>query len=132
MKRACKEKRVEGIDFWRGAALAVIFANHIPGIVLGAIAPRAYRLALAFSLVSALIVSDVFGLAPGLVDQAGRYLDWDKRDIGVVRIIDFVALAYVLHISKVIAFVAACLGLLHRIARAVEQFSLVPAAAVAE
>jgi hypothetical protein len=140
----------------------------------------AYRLALAFTLVSALIVSNVFGLAPGLVDEAGRYLDWDKTDLGVVRIIDFVALAYALHFSKVtayltptrlfpfftqlgrnglstyagvsllsavgqilqeaslaspaldVAFVAACLGLLHRIARAVEQFSLVPAAAVAE
>lgn len=33
-------KRVEGIDFWRGAALAVILVNHIPGNVLGAITPR--------------------------------------------------------------------------------------------
>lgn len=138
----------------------------------------AYRLALAFTIVSTLIVSNVFGLAPGLVDAAGRYLDWDKTDLGVVRIIDFVALAYVLHFSKVTAylsptrlfpfftllgrnglstyagvsllsavgqilqeaslaspaldvvFIAACLGLLHRIARAVEQFSLAaPAAA---
>jgi len=33
-------KRVEGIDFWRGAALAIILVNHIPGNVLGAITPR--------------------------------------------------------------------------------------------
>jgi len=137
----------------------------------------AYRLALALTLVSTLVVSNVFGLAPGLVDEAGRYLDWDKTDLGVVRIIDFAALAYVLYFSKVTAFLsltrlfpfftllgrnglstfagvsllsaigqilqeaslaspaldvvfaAACLGLLHRLARAVEQFSLVPAAA---
>lgn len=135
----------------------------------------AYRLSWAITLISTLIVSNLFGLAPGLVDQAGRYLDWDKTDLGVVRIIDFVALAYVLHFSKVTAyltptrlfpffarlgrnglstyagvsllsaigqilqeaslaspaldvvFVAACLGLLHRLARAVERFSLVPA-----
>nr|WP_281432890.1 OpgC domain-containing protein [Methylocystis sp. H4A] len=138
----------------------------------------AYRLALAFTIVSTLIVSNAFGLAPGLVDAAGRYLDWDKTDLGVVRIVDFVALAYVLHFSKITAalsqtrlfafftllgrnglstyssvsllsalgqilqeaslaspaldviFIVACLGLLRRIAAAVEQFTLVaPAAA---
>ncbi|MGD9656454.1 MAG: OpgC family protein [Methylocystis sp.] len=140
----------------------------------------AYRLALVVTLVSMLVVSNVFGLAPGLVDAAGVYLDWDKTDLGVVRITHFVALAYVINFSKITAylsqtrlfpfftllgrnglstyagvsllsaigqilqeaslaspaldvvFVAACLGLLHRIARAVEQFSLVPAVAVAE
>lgn len=133
----------------------------------------AYRLSLAFTIVSTLIVSNAFGLAPGLVDAAGRYLDWDKTDLGVIRIVDFVALAYVLHFSKVTAylsqtwlfpfftrlgrnglttytgvsllsavgqilqeaslaspaldviFVAACLGLLHRIASAMEQHSFV-------
>ncbi|MDP3552977.1 OpgC family protein [Methylocystis sp.] len=138
----------------------------------------AYQFALAFTIVSTLIVSNAFGLAPGLVDAAGRYLDWDKTDLGVVRIIDFVALAYVLHFSKVTAvlsqtrlfafftllgrnglstyssvsllsalgqilqeaslaspaldviFIVACLALLHRIAAAVEHFSLAaPAAA---
>lgn len=138
----------------------------------------AYHFALAFTILSSLIVSNGFGLAPGLVDAAGGYLDWDKTDLGVVRIVDFVALAYVLHFSKItallsqtrlfpfftllgrnglstfscvsllsalgqilqeaslaspaldIVFVAACLGLLHRIAAAVEQFTLVaPAAA---
>lgn len=54
-----------------------------------------------FTLVSALIVSNVFGLAPGLVDAAGAYLDWDKSELGVVRILDFVTLAYSIHFSKV-------------------------------
>lgn len=132
----------------------------------------AYRLALAVTFGSTLIVSNVFGLAPGLVDDAGRYLDWDKTDLGVVRIIDFLALAYVIHFSRLTAylsptrlfpyftllgrnglstyagvsllsavgqilqeaslaspvldvvFIAACLGLLHRIARVVDQFSV--------
>jgi hypothetical protein len=132
----------------------------------------AYQFALAFTILSTLIVSNAFGLAPGLVEEAGRYLDWDKTDLGVIRIIDFVALAYVLYFSKITAFlsqtrifpffsllgrnglstyscvsllsaigqilqeaslaspaldvvfVAACLGLLHRFAAAVEQFSL--------
>jgi hypothetical protein len=138
----------------------------------------AYRLALAFAIISTLVVSNAFGLAPGLVEAAGHYLDWDKTDLGIIRIVDFLALAYVLHFSKVtaflsqtrlfpffarlgrnglstyscvsllsaigqilqeaslaspaldIVFVAACLGLLHCIAAAVERFSLaVPAAA---
>ncbi|MGD9542895.1 MAG: OpgC family protein [Methylocystis sp.] len=36
------EKRIESIDFWRGAVLAMIFINHIPGNVLGNLTPRNY------------------------------------------------------------------------------------------
>ncbi len=62
-----------------------------------------YRLAYVFTLVAALVVSNGFGLVPGLVDAAGTYLDWDKTELGTVRIIDFLALAYVIYCSGVTA-----------------------------
>jgi hypothetical protein len=48
-----------------------------------------------YSVSAALINTSVFGWVPGLVDQAGQYLDWDKSTLGVARIIDFLAHAYV-------------------------------------
>lgn len=137
-----------------------------------------YRIAQAVVCGAALIVSNVFGLVPGLVDAAGAFLDWDKTQLGVVRILDFLALAYVIHGSGIsakiretwiyapfermgrhalliyclgsllsalghilketwtnsplfdIAFVAVCLGLLHKAAGlAEERPSAAPAAA---
>lgn len=58
-----------------------------------------YWVAHAFTLVAAVIVSNGFGLIPGLVDTAGEYLDWDKSQLGTVRIVDFIALAYVIYFS---------------------------------
>lgn len=60
----------------------------------------ALRVSQLFTIASALVVSNLFGLAPGLVDEAGRYLDWNKSDLGVARIVDFVALAYTIHFSN--------------------------------
>ena len=60
----------------------------------------AFRFSKAFTLVAALVVSNVFGLVPGLVDETGRYLDWDKTNLGVVRILDFLTLAYSIHFSR--------------------------------
>jgi hypothetical protein len=60
----------------------------------------AYRLALAFSLVAAVIVSNAAGVVPGLVDRVGAFLDWSKTDLGVVRIIAFLALAYSIYCSQ--------------------------------
>lgn len=62
--------------------------------------PAALRFSQASTLLSGLVVSNLFGLAPGLVDEAGRYLDWDKSQLGVARIVDFVALAYAIYFSK--------------------------------
>lgn len=62
--------------------------------------------ALSFSLGAAVIVSNGFGLAPGLVDEAGRYLDWDKGQLGVVRILSFLALAYATAFSGVSDWIA--------------------------
>jgi hypothetical protein len=62
-------------------------------------APLTYGLAHSFTLAAAIVVSNCFGLVPGLVDAAGEYLDWDKTQLGTVRILDFVALAYVIYCS---------------------------------
>jgi hypothetical protein len=63
----------------------------------------AFRLALAFSLAAAIVVSNVAGLVPGLVNSAGELLDWSKTDLGVVRIIAFLALAYSIYCSQLTA-----------------------------
>ncbi|WP_442754629.1 OpgC family protein [Methylocystis sp. JAN1] len=60
----------------------------------------ALRFSQTFTIASGLVVSNVFGLAPGLVDEAGRYLDWDKSQLGVARIADFITLAYAVHFSN--------------------------------
>lgn len=62
-----------------------------------------YRLAHLFTIGAAVVVSNVFGLFPGLVDIAGEYLDWDKTQLGTIRIVDFLALAYVIYCSGVTA-----------------------------
>jgi hypothetical protein len=71
----------------------------------GAIAysPATLRLALTVKIVAALVVSNLFGLSPGLVDAAGQYLDWDKTNLGAVRILDFLALAYAVGFSGLTA-----------------------------
>jgi hypothetical protein len=63
----------------------------------------AYRLAQLFTCAAAVIVSNAFGLAPGLFDAAGRYLDWGKTDLGAVRFLHFLALAYVVYCSSITA-----------------------------
>ncbi|MGJ0508756.1 MAG: OpgC family protein [Methylocystis sp.] len=61
----------------------------------------AHGLALGVSIGVAAIVSNCLDLLPGLVDEAGRYLDWDKSELGVARIVDFFALAYAVAFSGV-------------------------------
>jgi hypothetical protein len=62
------------------------------------------RFALTAKFSAAFVVSNAFGLAPGLVDAAGVYLDWDKTNLGVVRILDFLALAYAVNFSRLTAW----------------------------
>lgn len=59
-----------------------------------------YWCANAFTLVAAIVVSNGFGFFPGLVDSVGAHLDWDKTELGFVRILDFAALAYVIYCSN--------------------------------
>lgn len=61
----------------------------------------AYRAALAFTCAAAVVVTEAFGLMPGLLGTAGAYLDWGKTELGVIRIVDFLTLAYVLYCSRV-------------------------------
>lgn len=63
----------------------------------------AYVLASAFTIASAVAVTDFLGLAPGLMERLGKYLDCGKTDLGVLRIIDFTALAYVIYCSRLSA-----------------------------
>jgi hypothetical protein len=63
----------------------------------------AYWVAHAFTVVGAVMVSNAFGFVPGLVDAAGEYLDWDKTQLGTVRVLDFVALVYLIHCSGLTA-----------------------------
>ena len=64
--------------------------------------PLAHRAAQLFMLAAALVVSNVFGFLPGLVDEAGVYLDWSKTDLGLVRVVDFLALAYIVYSSPAV------------------------------
>jgi len=54
---------------------------------------------LAVLLLSALIVTNGFGLVPGLWDGVRGNLDDDKRVLGIARLVHFLALAYVVHYS---------------------------------
>lgn len=58
-----------------------------------------YRLAVTFTLGAALIVSNFIGLIPEIADVAAAHLDRGKTELGVIRIVDFLALAYVLYCS---------------------------------
>ena len=66
--------------------------------------PAALRVAQFFTIAAAFVVSNGFGFLPGLVDEVGVYLDWGKTDLGLVRIIDFLALAYVVYFSPAIGW----------------------------
>jgi hypothetical protein len=56
---------------------------------------RAFALCLALVAASAVVTTDGFGLAPGLWNGARALLDHDKSDLGLVRLVHFLALAYV-------------------------------------
>jgi hypothetical protein len=47
--------------------------------------------------ISAVIVTDGFGLVSGLSDGVGGQLDDDKRVLGTARLVHFLAIAYVVH-----------------------------------
>ncbi len=58
-----------------------------------------FAMCLAALLLSALIVTNGFGLVPGLWDGVRGNLDDDKRVLGIARLVHFLALAYVVHYS---------------------------------
>ena len=54
----------------------------------------------------ALIVTDGFGLAPGLRDQAYAVLDVGKQNLGAARLVNFLALAYLLATTPLLGALA--------------------------
>jgi hypothetical protein len=59
--------------------------------------PALTRISLVYVAVSGAIVSNMLGLAPGLVDDVGVYLDWDKGQLGTIRLVDFLLHAYAVY-----------------------------------
>jgi len=64
-----------------------------------------FAMCLAVLLLSALIVTNGFGLVPGLWDGVRGNLDDDKRVLGIARLVHFLALAYVVHYSGLVQLV---------------------------
>jgi hypothetical protein len=62
---------------------------------------RLFAVSLVAVAASAFVVTDGFRLVPGLWDDARGFLDPDKTDLGLARVIHFLALAYVIAYSGV-------------------------------
>lgn len=56
-----------------------------------------FGVAIAFLALSLFILKDGFGLHPGLWDEFREMFDVSKQDEGILRILHFLALAYVVH-----------------------------------
>ena len=61
---------------------------------------------LSLTAAGALIVSDGFGLLPGLRDHAYAVLDVGKQNLGVARLVNFLALAYLLATTPLLGALA--------------------------
>jgi hypothetical protein len=77
--------------FTLGLVAAVLWRDGLPR-------PAPWLLTLSAATVAgaALIVTDEGGLAPGLRESATAHLDVAKQDLGLARLIHFVALAYLI------------------------------------
>lgn len=62
-----------------------------------------YYGSLAFTTTSAILVSNLVGLVPGLLSEIGEHLDLGKTELGIMRIADFLTLGYVLYHTRWIA-----------------------------
>jgi hypothetical protein len=72
-----------------GILLGIAFAGgRVP------YSPTALRVSLATLVVSLLAVTEVFGQVPGFWDWLRHTVDVDKSNLGLVRLIHFLALAY--------------------------------------
>jgi hypothetical protein len=77
--------------FTLGLVSAVLWRDGLPRP-----APWLVALSAAAVVGAALIVTDWGGLAPGLRDSATAHLDVAKQDLGLARLVHFVALAYLI------------------------------------
>jgi hypothetical protein len=64
---------------------------------------RLFAASVVMLLVSAFIVTKAFGFMPGLPELVNRYVDMSKTDLAPLRVIHFLALAYVLYHSGITA-----------------------------
>jgi hypothetical protein len=62
--------------------------------------PVAQALALALASAGAFVVTDGLSLAPGLRDTAFAALDIGKQNLGLARLVDFLAIAYLLATTR--------------------------------
>ena len=77
--------------FTLGLVSAMLWRDGLPRP-----APWLIMLSVATVAGAALIVTDNVGLAPGLRDTATAHLDVVKQDLGLARLVHFVALAYLI------------------------------------
>ena len=77
--------------FTLGLVSAILWRDGLPRP-----APWLITLSAATVAGAALIVTDNIGLAPGLRDTATAHLDVVKQDLGLARLVHFVALAYLI------------------------------------
>ena len=68
--------------------------------------PVVQAFCLGLTAAGALIVSDGFGLLPGLRDNAYAVLDVGKQNLGAARLINFLALAYLLATTPLLGALA--------------------------
>ncbi|MFC7396052.1 OpgC family protein [Chelatococcus sp. GCM10030263] len=64
---------------------------------------RLFAASIVMLFVSAVIVTKAFGFMPGLPELVNRYVDMSKTDLAPLRVIHFLALAYVLYHSGITA-----------------------------
>ncbi len=82
--------------FTLGLVSAILWRNGLPRP-----APWLVVLSAATVVGAALIVTNEGGLAPGLRDTATAHLDVAKQDLGLARLIHFLALAYLIAMATV-------------------------------
>jgi hypothetical protein len=97
---------LEGIWYFNPLAWQLLFALGIfvgRRVKTGGIGydRRLYALCLAIVAGAAFVVTDGFHLVPGLWDQMVDLLDHGKTDLGVARLVHFLALVYVISHSGV-------------------------------
>jgi hypothetical protein len=97
--------------FFNPLAWQLVFTlGVLAGVRWGETPPRRSTILQAFCLslcvAGALIVSDGFGLLPGLRDNAYAILDIGKQDLGAARLVNFLALAYLLATSPLLGALA--------------------------
>jgi hypothetical protein len=68
--------------------------------------PLVQALCLGLTAAGALIVTDGLGLAPGLRDHAYAMLDVGKQNLGAARLVNFLALAYLLATTPLLGALA--------------------------